>query len=169
MPTKNCRLYCKVNHDKEYDCIHDGVSIKVAPNILNFDDCLAQCNTHNADPLSTSTCTHVRYTPSTAPIINLGGGANANDCELFENSIDLTRTCNDDTKNQITARLCSEEPLCHVGCGDIDECSATGGLNDCQNIATAGGFADSFTCSNTIGKVVLINQHETYFPLCVNR
>ena len=87
----------------------------------------------------------------------------ANDCELFENSIDLTRTCNDDTKNQITARLCSEEPLCHVGCGDIDECGAGGGLNDCQNIATAGGFADSFTCSNTIGFVLKIHVIDQVF------
>ena len=54
--------------------------------------------------------------------------------------------------------MCSEEPLCHVGCGDIDECDANGGLNDCQNIATAGGFADSFTCSNTIGFVLKIHE-----------
>ena len=63
----------------------------------------------------------------------------------------MTRTCTPDTVGQITARLCSDEPLCHVGCGDIDECAANGGLNDCTNIATTGGFADDFTCSNTIG------------------
>ena len=64
---------------KEYDCIHDGVSIEVVPSVPSFDDCLAACDTHNADPLSTSICTHVRYTPSTAGIVLLGGGAQARD------------------------------------------------------------------------------------------
>jgi len=50
-----------------------------------------------------------------------------------------------------------------VGCGDIDECGAGGGLNDCQNIATAGGFADSFTCSNTIGFVLKIHVIDQVF------
>ena len=123
---------------------------KVENSIGSWDDCLAACDTYNSDPLSTSTCTHVRYTPSTSAAV-AAGNALANDCELFEGSLDLTRTCTPDTVGQITARLCSDEPLCHVGCGDIDECAANGGLNDCTNIATTGGFADDFTCSNTIG------------------
>ena len=50
-----------------------------------------------------------------------------------------------------------------MGCGDIDECGAGGGLNDCLNIATAGGFADSFTCSNTIGFVLKIHAIDQVF------
>ena len=68
---------------KEYDCIHDGVSIEVVSSVPSFDECLAACDTHNADPLSTSTCTHVRYTPSTAGIVLLGGGAQGQDSRIF--------------------------------------------------------------------------------------
>ena len=50
-----------------------------------------------------------------------------------------------------------------MGCGDIDECGGNGGLNDCLNIATAGGFADSFTCSNTIGFVLKIHVIDPVF------
>ena len=71
--------------------------------------------------------------------------------KLFESSFQETRTCSPSTVGQITARLCSEEPLCHVGCGDIDEFGGNGALNDSTNIATAGCFADDFTCSNTLG------------------
>ena len=68
---------------KEYDCIHDGVSIEVVSSVPSFDECLAACDTHNADPLSTSTCTHVRYTPSTAGIVINGGGAQEQDSRIF--------------------------------------------------------------------------------------
>ena len=89
----------------------------------------------------------------------------ANDCELFSNSIDGSRTCNENTQGQITARLCSDEPLCHVGCGDIDECDATGnGLNDCATIAAAGNYANSFTCTNTIGSYTCDRGAETLQP-----
>ena len=67
---------------KEYDCIHDGVSIEVVSSVPSFDECLAACETHNSDPLSTSTCTHVRYTPSTAGIVILGGGAQEQDSPI---------------------------------------------------------------------------------------
>jgi len=67
---------------KEYDCIHDGVSIEVVSSVPSFDECLTACDTHNADPLSTSTCTHVRYTPSTAGIVILGGGAQEQDSPI---------------------------------------------------------------------------------------
>ena len=134
---------------KEYDCVHDGGSLEVQPSQASWEDCLALCENH-------ASCTHVRYTPSTSAAVDFtddrGVTPAANDCELFESSFQETRTCNPNTVGQITARLCSEEPLCHVGCGDIDECGGDGtGLNDCTNIATAGGFADDFTCSNTIG------------------
>ena len=147
---------------KEFDCIHDGASIKVEASVTSFDECLAACDAHNAEPLSTSTCTHVRYTPSTSAAVD-AGSASANDCELFENSLFETRQCTPDTVGQITARLCSEEPLCHVGCGDIDECGADA-LNDCANIAAAGGFADSFTCSNTIGSYTCDRGAVTLVP-----
>ena len=68
---------------KEYDCIHDGVSIEIVSSVPSFDECLAACDTHNADPFSTSTCTHVRYTPSTAGIVLLGGGAQEQDQRIF--------------------------------------------------------------------------------------
>ena len=68
---------------KEYDCIHDGVSIEVVSSVPSFDECLAACDTHNADPFSTSTCSHVRYTPSTAGIVLLGGGAQEQDLRIF--------------------------------------------------------------------------------------
>ena len=68
---------------KEYDCIHDGVSIEIVSSVPSFDECLAACDTHNADPFSTSTCTHVRYTPSTAGIVLLGGGAQEQDSRIF--------------------------------------------------------------------------------------
>ena len=84
-----------------------------------------------------STCTHVRFKPSTSAAVN-AGIATAYDCELFETSLSETRQCTPDTIGQITARLCSEEPLCHVGCGDIEECGANA-LNDYANIAVAGG------------------------------
>jgi len=71
---------------KEYDCIHDGVSIEVVSSVPSFDECLAACDTHNADPLSTSTCTHVRYTPSTAGIVILGGGAQEQDSRNIQNN-----------------------------------------------------------------------------------
>ena len=133
---------------KEYDCVHDGGSLGVQASQASWEDCLALCE-------GDASCTHVRYTPSTSAAVGItddrGVTPAANDCELFESSFQETRTCNPNTVGQITARLCSEEPLCHVGCGDIDECGADGGLNDCTNIATAGGFADDFTCSNTIG------------------
>ena len=132
---------------KEYDCVHDGNSIEIQASQASWDDCLALCENH-------ASCTHVRYTPSTSAAVGVADDRGvtpvANDCELFENSLQQTRTCNPNTVGQITARLCSEEPLCHVGCGDIDECGADA-LDDCTNIATAGGFADDFTCSNTIG------------------
>ena len=63
------------------------------------------------------------------------------------------------------SRLCSDEPLCHVGCGDIDECDAAGtGLNDCANIAAAGNYGDSFTCTNTIGSYTCDRGAETLQP-----
>ena len=147
---------------KEFDCIHGGASIKVETSVTDFDACLAACDAHNADPLSTSTCNHVRFTPSTSAAVN-AGTAMANDCELFETSLSETRQCTPDTIGQITARLCSEEPLCHVGCGDIDECGADA-LNDCANIAAAGGFAESFTCSNTIGSYTCDRGAVTLVP-----
>ena len=147
---------------KEFDCIHDGASIKVETSVTDFDACLAACDAHNVDPLSTSTCNHVRFTPSTSAAVN-AGTATANDCELFETSLSETRQCTPDTIGQITARLCSEEPLCHVGCGDIDECGADA-LNDCTNIAAAGGFAESFTCSNTIGSYTCDRGSVTLVP-----
>ena len=52
-----------------------------------------------------------------------------------------------------------------MGCGDIDECDATGtGLNDCANIAAAGNYADSFTCTNTIGSYTCDRGAETLQP-----
>ena len=71
---------------KEYDCIHDGVSIEVVSSVPSFDECLAACDTHNADPFSTSICTHVRYTPSTAGIVILGGGAQEQDSRNIQNN-----------------------------------------------------------------------------------
>ena len=76
------RLRSTLEPKKEYDCIHDGISIEVVASVPSFDECLAACDTHNADPLSTSTCTHVRYTPSTAGIVILGGGAQEQDKEI---------------------------------------------------------------------------------------
>ena len=52
-----------------------------------------------------------------------------------------------------------------MGCGDIDECDATGtGLNDCANIAAAGNYADSFSCVNTIGSYTCDRGAETLQP-----
>ena len=85
---------------KEYDCIHEGTTIDNVNSIATFELCLAECDA-NPD------CNHVRYTPATSTAVGetgTWGVIAANDCELFSNSVDASRTCNEKTVGQITAR-----------------------------------------------------------------
>ena len=77
-----------------------GSTIDNINSIATFELCLAKCDA-NAD------CTHVRYTPATSSAVGETGTWRviaANDCELFSNSVDSSRTCNEKTIGQITAR-----------------------------------------------------------------
>ena len=138
----------------EYNCIHDGTGfIETKQGITSASDCVAEC--HAMTDAGINICTHTRFITADATVIgNTGPDGNPiaqGDCELYEGALDNTRTCNPDTVGQISSRYCAHEELCHVGCGDLDECAEPGGYNDCAAIAEAGGYADSVTCANTMG------------------
>ena len=140
---------------REHNCIHDGTGfIETKQGIVDELECVREC--HLMTDAGINTCTHVRFTTALATNAIGTTGPDGNpvaqgDCELYEQALDNTRTCNENTVGQITSRYCAHEELCHVGCGDLDECADGTGYNDCAAIAEAGGFGDSVTCANTIG------------------